>query len=365
LIGIAHPIMLPALMEIGEVIALGREGKFEPVHVLTGTERFLIERAIGLLRSAAVGNGIPGFNDDVFHGRGLAAATVIATARTIPMMASSRFVLVREVEHMAAEELAKLGQYVADPVPSACVVLVAEKLDARTALVKAAKAKGRFTEAKELRTGDLRSFVSQEAKARGVRIDSHAASALVDAIGNDLAALDDAMERLSLFVAGPAAGASGASIDVAAVEACITRVRTESVWVLVDSLSARDRTRALGATASLLGDREPPLRIVSLAARQMRMLAKAREALAEGLGPTEAAQRAGAPPFKARELADAAKRFGWMDLANAFLTLAETDLELKGSYRPDSIVLEEAIVRLTASGRAPRYKEVLADRRRR
>jgi DNA polymerase-3 subunit delta len=210
--------------------------------------------------------------------------------------------------------------------------------------------------------GELRSFVAQEAKARGVRIDSQAAAALVDAIGQDLAALDDALERLSLFVGG---SATGATIDVAAVEACITRVRTESVWVLVDSLSAGDRARALGATASLLVDREPPLRIVSLAARQMRMLAKAREALADGATPAEAAQRAGAPPFKARELADAAKRFGWMDLANAFLTLAETDLELKGSYRQDGIVLEEAVVRLTASGRASRYEEVLADRRRR
>ena len=77
-------------MEIAEVIAEARAGKFQPVHVLVGEERFLVERAIGLLKNASVGDGPSGFNDEVFHGKQAEGARVAAAARTLPMMAKAR-----------------------------------------------------------------------------------------------------------------------------------------------------------------------------------------------------------------------------------------------------------------------------------
>jgi DNA polymerase-3 subunit delta len=164
---------------------------------------------------------------------------------------------------------------------------------------------------------------------------------LLDAVGTDLAALDDALERLSLYAG------EGQRIELPAVEACVTKVRVETIWALVDAVSARDRKRALAAASSLLGDREPALRILTMVARQLRMVARMQAALARGLGPQDATREAGAPPFKAREMAAAARRFAAADLARAFAVLAETDLALKGSKRPDDIVLEHALLQLT------------------
>ena len=59
------------------------------------------------------------------------------------------------------------------------------------------------------------------------------------------------------------------------------------------------------------------------------------------------AKEAGAPPFKARDLAAAAKRFDHRSLTRAFTVLAEADLALKGSKRPPDTVLEGAILELT------------------
>jgi DNA polymerase-3 subunit delta len=166
---------------------------------------------------------------------------------------------------------------------------------------------------------------------------------LVDVIGLDLPALDDALERLALYV-GPAT-----SIDLAAVEACVTRVRTESIWALVDAVGLRDRATALRATASLLAEREPPLRILAMVARQLRMVARMKAALDQGMPAQEAVRAAGAPPFKARELSQAAGRMSARGLSRAFTVLAQTDLALKGSKRPPEIVLEGAILDLTRS----------------
>ncbi|MBW2460530.1 MAG: DNA polymerase III subunit delta [Deltaproteobacteria bacterium] len=329
-------------MNISTLIAAARDGKFPPIVVLVGAERFLIERATGLLKVAALGDGPAGFNDDIFHGRGLDAKRVSAAARTLPMMANARYVLVRDAHQV--KDLDPLVEYLDDPSPTSCVVISGDKLDGRSRFVKAAKKKKVYCEAKAVKPGELRNFASNEAQARGHSLEGPASQALVDSIGADLAAIDDALERLSLFVG------AGAAIDIAAVEACVTRVRTDSIWALVDAVSVRNLPRALAAASSLLADREPPLRILAMVARQVRMVAKMREALASGLKGPEAAKRAGAPPFKARELTEAARRFRMTDLENAFRTLAQADLALKGAKRPHGRVLEEAIMALCTPG---------------
>jgi len=329
-------------MEIQELIAEARGGHFAPVFVLAGAERFLMERAVSLVRAACLGDGPAGFNDDLFHGSRLGADTALSAARTLPMMAPVRFVLVRDADEMAASELDRLCDYLLDPSPSTCLVLTATKLDGRTRFARTAKEQGALVAAEPLKDSAVRAFVLTECRARGHTLDRTAAEALADALGNDLSAIDDALERLSLFVG------EGEPIGSDAVASCVTRIRTDSIWALVDAVSLRDQGRALAAAASLLGDREPPLRVLAMVARQLRMVAKMREALAAGLRGPEAARRAGAPPFKARDLTEAARRFSFSDLRDAFRTLADTDRALKGSRRPPGVVMEEAVLRLCA-----------------
>ncbi|MFW6051001.1 MAG: DNA polymerase III subunit delta [Myxococcota bacterium] len=331
-------------MDVGELIDRARCGEVGPAHVLVGTERFLLERAVARVRAAVLGDGPAGFNDDVFHGRGLSASAVLSAARTLPMMAARRLVLVREVDAMAAAELDALAAYLASPAESTCLLLLADKLDGRTKLAKAAKKHRLLVEAQPLKGGALRAFVDREAKARGHRLSRDAAEALLESSGEDLAALDDALERLSLYVG------DGQPIDLAAVEACVLPVRTDSIWALVDGVSARNARRALRAAAALLADREPPLRILAMVARQLRIVARMREALAAGQSPQDAARAAGAPPFKARDLARAARQFDGEALRAAFAAVAEADLLLKGSKRPGDVVLEETVLRLCSAG---------------
>jgi DNA polymerase-3 subunit delta len=331
-------------VQVHELLQRIEAGTIPAAVVVTGSERFFVDRAVAALRKAIVGEGPSGFNEDVFEGKSSSAARISDAARTLPMLASHRLVLVRDVDAMATAELDKLADYLEQPSPSACVALLAEKLDGRTRLAKRAQKLDLVVEAAPLRLSDLRGFVQAEAQRRGLKLAPDAAAALIDAIGNDLPAIDDALERLGLYVGERAA------IDLAAVEACITRVRVESIWALVDAVGMRDRRTALRAASSLLADREPPLRILAMVARQLRIVSRMQSALASGAPPQDAARMAGAPPFKARELASAARRFDRHSLAHAFAVLAQADLALKGSKRPPDAVLQGAILDLTSGG---------------
>lgn len=327
-------------MEIQTLIDGAEQKRFGPVTLLVGSERLFIDRAVAALRRASVGDGDP-WNEETFQAKTASAQRIVDAARTIPMLGGMRFVLVRALHELADKEHERLAEYFAQPVDSCCMVLTADKLDGRSKLMKVAKQRDYLCDVQPLKPGAMRSFVSREARRRELRIDEPAVAALVDSIGTDLSTLDDALERLSLYV-GP-----GQPVTVAAVEACVSRVRVESIWALVDAVSARDRRTALKAAASLLDDREPPLRILSLLSRQLRLLGRARQALDDGASPEQAAAAAGAPPFKARELANAARRMNMPQLGRAFRILCEADLVQKGGKCPPDIALEATVMALT------------------
>lgn len=327
-------------MNSSEVIKRASAGALEPVYLVVGTEGLLIERVVDAVRRAVDDVGIQGFNVDVYDGGQVDATRVISSARTLPMMAERRLVLLRHVDAMTPTEQSRLVDYVQAPSESTCLVLTAEKLDGRGKLIKAAKARGSLVEAKPIRGRELRAFVRAEADARDHKISSDAVEALLEATGDDLAAIEDGVERLSLFVG------QGEPIEVDSVTTCVSRARVESIWSLVDAIGLRDRKTVVGAAQSLLADREPPLRLLAMVARQLRIVARMRTALAEGLSPQEATKRAGAPPFKARELTKSARLFSSSNLGRAFSVLAETDRALKSSKRPPDAVFQEAVLTL-------------------
>ncbi|HMR67658.1 MAG TPA: hypothetical protein PKE64_26915, partial [Anaerolineae bacterium] len=62
---------------------------------------------------------------------------------------------------------------------------------------------------------------------------------------------------------------------------CVMRVRVDSIWAVVDAVAAKRTKVALEGVASLLADREPALRILGLVARQIRIVARFKAAMAD------------------------------------------------------------------------------------
>src|SRR5262245_33640001 len=81
-------------MHARELVARVEAGQVPVVAVIVGAERFFVDRALGAIRTAVVGE-TAGFNEDTFEGKGGSAVRILDAARTLPMLASQRFVLVR------------------------------------------------------------------------------------------------------------------------------------------------------------------------------------------------------------------------------------------------------------------------------
>ncbi len=162
--------------------------------------------------------------------------------------------------------------------------------------------------------------------------------------GPQLSSVDDAIERLSLYVG------AGSAIDGDAVSTCVARVRAADTWALVEAVGARDLGRALTTLADAYDPREGGLMLLGALAWSVRQLARFQAALESGASTEEAARRAGAlNMYRARELAAKARTMRSKEVERWLLVLAETDLALKSSRRTPDAVLEGMLTQLCRS----------------
>ncbi len=260
-------------MTPGEAVDQAKKGQLLPLYLVAGEERLLRDDVVGALREASLAGGIPAFNEDRFTAGEVDVEVVIAAARTVPMMARRRFVLVRGAERWDAKEAEtspfdRLAEYASAPVDSTCLVITASKIDGRRKLALAARKQGFLVVCETLDDRALPRWIAERFAAKGHTIDRDVAELLAALAGPGLSPVDDAVERLSLY-AGP-----GAPIDEEAIAACVARVRTDDTWALVDAVGARDLGRALRTLADAYDPRERGLPLLGALAWSIRQLAR-------------------------------------------------------------------------------------------
>ena len=337
-----------------QALAEAAKGELRPLYFVAGEEAHLASGVVAALKAACMKGGVPGLNEDQYQAGEADIDKVLAAARTSPMMAKRRFVLVRGLERWEPKAGAKsegkatdkdpfekLLDYAKAPSPSSVVVLLGGGVDKRRKLYTQARADGFLVACEPLSRADLPRWIEQRVAARGCKINQSVADLLAELTGPELSPVADAVERLCLYVG------DGNEIVEDSVATCIVRLRAASVWELVAAVGRRDAGAALAALADVYDPQDRGLRLLGVLAWSTRQLLRFDSALRGGAAPEQAAIRAGAPPFKARELSQQVKALPRADLERWPELLARLDLELKGgTRRPPQAVLESAILKL-------------------
>ncbi|MFT4626652.1 MAG: DNA polymerase-3 subunit delta [Myxococcota bacterium] len=263
--------------------SLGQDG-LKPVYLLVGDARPLIDRAVQQVTAAVMPSvGVAAFNvttcrcgeDDPTH--------ALTTARTLPMMAERRLVVIRDAHEASDAFWAALVTYLERPPESTALVITAEKLKARE------KARSKLLDSAEKRSAILgrvvtlatrsvrpESFAIEVAERLGKRLSSRSASVLIAVIGADLSRIEREVEKISVFVG------EAAEITDADIEAAGSALSEAAIWDLTAGVAAGDRDQALTSLHRLLRSGNDPRRLLAMLLWQVRELLVARELLLRG-----------------------------------------------------------------------------------
>jgi DNA polymerase-3 subunit delta len=317
-------------------------GKTAAVYYLCG-EPFPLEQVVKAIHDAVLGGEASAFNFDALRADEHGADAAVAAARTMPMFGSMRLVQVREAHLWRAEELERLLPYVKNPSPSTCLLLLAEKADLRLKFFNQLKKHGVVQRFEPLKERQVPAWVSGEARRHKIKLMPNAAERIADAVGTDMGQLSSALERLSLYV-GP-----GKPVSPDDVDDLLARTRQRSIFELTNAVGRGQRRESLLVLRKMLQDREPPVRILVMMARHVRLMWSAKELAQRGESPKAIASKVGIHPYFVQDMLRQASRFSEEMLVRMHRALFETDRQLKSSRLADEVVLERLVMRLCPS----------------
>ena len=240
-------------------------GKVAPIYLLLGADEAAKIALAGEFLELVEAD-LRAFNSDRLYGGETTGAEVVDSARTLPMMAPRRVVLLLHAERLLSpkkesdattRDLETLEAYVKAPVDTCCLVLVAEALDKRRSLAKLLFSKATVVEC----TGpadavEAAKWVKDRVAKEGMTIDARAARLVADRVGPDVSRLRGDVERLVLYAAG------NTTITEADVKEIVAPATSQDDWGVTRAIERGSASEALRELALMMDNGAVPYMIL-------------------------------------------------------------------------------------------------------
>lgn len=291
------------MSSVAEIRKQIKSGKTGPLYLLEGDD-LQSRHDLALEFAGLVDEGLQAFNVQSFYAneatnapaRDQLIGQILSNARTLPMMAPRRVLLVHEADRLLAPKRAKdeedgaeievskkakrgatpaeeLEAYIERPEPMTTLVFVSGPLDANRRVVKLVRKHADVVDCGSLHDPrEAAIWITKRLEKDELTIEPKAITLLVQSTGLTLGRIRPEVEKLILYAAGES------MITVAHVrEVVIPQEESEGTFALMDAVQNFNAARALREVSALIdGGVQPPVILGQLRAATIRMRPDAR-----------------------------------------------------------------------------------------
>lgn len=339
-------------MDLKTAVKQIRAGEVSPLYLCYGTEKYRMKEFVTMLEHELIEEDQRAFAIAHYDLAETPVELVVEEAETAPFLAERKLIIVRDstlfiagkestkIEH----RVEKLLEYLGNPADYSVLVFLAyaEKLDERKKVVKSFKAKAPVIAFAPMGENELAGWVSKQFGKSSVSIGSDAVDMLLKRAGTSLGSLSAEIEKLSLFAG------SGGTVRSGDVEQLVAIGTEQSVFVLVEHIANLKLQQALSVFYDLLKQREEPIKIVSLIARQFRIMLQVKEMSGQNYSQQQMAGQLGLHPYAVKIASEQAKRFEAARLRGILASIAKLDHEIKTGAVDKVFGLEMFLLKLGA-----------------
>lgn len=200
-------------------------------------------------------------------------------------------------------------------------------------------------------------YIQAEASRLGIRLDHYTARAFAERVGADRGAIEKELQKLALY------SGAGASPTVEDVKSVVTESYEAGIFQLVDYIGYGNTGKALKELDDLMDRGAAAPYILTMIARQLRMIVQVREAIEDGASRNDQALAGQLKinPFVVRKILKQVEISRNINYKKMLEYLMETDIRLKRgtmtSKVPGKLALEILITHLAGARSVPREFE--------
>lgn len=327
-----------------------KKGIFRPIYIGYGQETYLMDQFVNFAIQHCMDSSLVDLALSKVDLRETPLATVLEDAETAPFMVPKKLIVAEnalfftgtkeksKVEH----DLDRLVNYIQSPSEDTILIFLvqADKLDERKKVVKSLKKMDALVPFRPMDTPELVKWVMKEASNRGVHITEAAADRLLFNTGASLQKISSELEKCCLY-----AGKDG-EITVEAVDQLVARTVEQNVFLLIENIVHRKHDQAMALLHQLLQQREEPIKIVALIARQFRMVLQTKMLGDQGFSHQQMGSKLGLHPYAAKLAYEQSRHYQEMQLANILDEVAELDFQIKSGRMEKVMGLELLLLKL-------------------
>ena len=178
------------------------------------------------------------------------------------------------------------------------------------------------------------------AKTLGIVLEPHASATLAEAIGRQPRLIDSELRKLALY-------ANGRSIQDEDVRQMVAYVREANIFQAVDAVIDGRADVALRLITRIMDDGSPAAYILTMLARQVRLLLIAKDLTARGVARDDVARNLRLSGWVLNKTLQQERRMSYEYLSYFHERLIETDLTLKTKPIAEHLAIEMLVADLT------------------
>ena len=283
--------------------------------LLYGTENYMIDGAVSMLKKVCLGEGAEDMDYAVIDTRTGDKFDMGKLEELIsmpPWMSPKRLVVIKQ-SGLPNRELSEKDEAILKDIPSSTVVVFFEEL-----------------------TGWIGSRFAKE----NLKIGLEAANSMASRCAGNMMELVNEVNKLSLYCQGK--GYSEVTPDI--VELCCPPDLSGKIFDIMDACGSGNARTALGTLDKLIANKEPLARIRVSIVNHIKALIMAKEAGNAGV----LVERTGMNDYRAKKLVMQSHNFSMKDLISLYLTASDSDSEFKHGLIDERYSLEIILVKASA-----------------
>ena len=275
---------------------------------------------------------------------------VLALANTAPVFSERRVVILTGIEKLRKDPKEALIRYLENPLETTVLILThndSKKFKTEKSLAAAAAANGDTANFDELKRDDLAMWIRERLKQNGLNADFDAVETLCEAVGGDLNALSQEIEKLTLYTAER----ENKTITQQDVLACVGFSKEENPFELSNAVQYMNKKKALQLVDKLLDSGEEPVGVLAKITYPIEKMARIKMMTNAGMAPSDITRAAGLM-FWENSLINNARNYPPQEIFLKTLDrIIEADKALKTSTASDPKTLIKGILMTLFSGR--------------
>ena len=297
---------------------------FEKIYFLHGEEAYFIDAITDAIIKNALEEHERDFNQTILYGKDSDALSIISDAKSYPMMAERRLVVLKEAQDF--KDIEDLLPYF--EAPNAQTIFVInykyKTYDTRKKGVKAAAKHGLVFKSEKVPEYKLVEWISAFVKKSGYGITPKASMLIAEFLGSDISKISNELEKLHLLVE------KGTTINEIHIEENIGISKDYNVFELTNAISLRDVTKA-NKIVDYFDHNPKAVSIIQVVSNLFNHFSKLMKIhFLQNKSRESVAVAIKVPPFVAGQLLSATKIYNPKKIAANIAILHEYDLKSKG-----------------------------------